>query len=51
MEIWSKKTTNFFKKNIKKFDSHNMLYDKKILVGYTCLRKLKFREIQDHLNI
>ena len=38
-----KKQQIFFKKNIKKFDSHNMLYDKKILVGYTCLRKLKFK--------
>ncbi len=32
----------WYKKNIKKIDTHNCLFIKENLIGYTCLRKRKF---------
>ena len=43
---WShgiKSQKEFFKKNLKPNDLHNLLYFKKKLIGYTCLRKLIYK--------
>ena len=37
-----KKHNEWFKKNIKKNDYHNLLFSNQKLIGYNCLRKLKF---------
>ena len=38
-----KSQLNWFKKNVRKFDLHNLFYIKSKLVGYTLLRKRSYR--------
>lgn len=40
----------WFKKNIKKNDIHNLLFFKKNLIGYTCLRKKKLINNKIRIN-
>lgn len=40
----------WFKKNIKNDDLHNCLYFEKKLIGYTCLRRRKFKYLSNSSN-
>mgnify|MGYP001250414688 FL=1 len=40
----------WFKKNIMKNDIHNLLFNEKDLIGYTCLRKKKLIKKKNKIN-